>query len=358
MPGHVTGGQLRARENDRAELRHLTIVFSDLADSVPLTARLGAERFRELLRDYRETSARVFVKHGGYVARYFGDGTLVYFGYPQAHEDNARRAVSAAMEVLAAMGEQRARLAADWNVDLQLRAAVHTGIVVVGDLSSETTGEPMAIVGDAPNVAARLQQLAEPGTVLISDATYALVRQDFTCACLGPLKLKGVPSPVTTYRVDALSPKQYDPRPSRGRLIGRDRETGVLSAAWLDALAGRGQAVLIRGEPGIGKSRLIAEVAIEAARDGACEVMLQCSPIYQNTALHPFIEYMSGLFKLRPGQTGAEQVARIEGLRQSRSGSGGLRPAARLPTWGGAGRAAAPGALPGARARGGQAAPR
>lgn len=300
-----------AYARDVAELRHLTVLFSDLVDSTVLTSGLGPERYRELLRDYRERCAKIFVGHGGYVAQYFGDGTLVYFGYPKAHEDNARRAVMAALEVLASIERLRAAFGASGVAGLNVRVAIHTGTVVVGDIHSETTGESMAIVGNAPNIVARLQNAAEPGKVIISRATYGLVSHQFACTALGPQVLKGVAGTVVAYRVDAALPVRFGSRLRKNQLVGRDPEARVLASAWRDALGGRGRTVLVRGEAGVGKSALIFGLLAEAERSGARQVALQCSSIYQNKALHPVVEFLVGLFGHSPGQTTTERIARI-----------------------------------------------
>ena len=308
-----------AGTRDVAELRHLTVLFSDLVDSTVLTAGLGPERYRELLRHYREGCAKIFLAHGGHVGRYFGDGTLVYFGYPKAHEDNARRAVMAALEVLASIERLRAEFVETGVEGLDVRVAIHTGTVVVGDIHSETTGESMAIVGNTPNVAARLQSAADPGRVIISRATYGLVSHQFACTALGPQMLKGVAGSVAAYRVDAALPVRFGSRLRGNQLVGRDEEARVLALAWSDALAGRGRTVLVRGEAGVGKSALIFGLLAEAERTGARQVVLQCSSIYQNKALHPVVEFLVGLFGHLPGQSATERIARIRETILSRN---------------------------------------
>jgi class 3 adenylate cyclase/tetratricopeptide (TPR) repeat protein len=316
----ASAGGARLHGADQGEFRHISIIFSDLENSVGLTSELGAELFREFLREYRELAAQVFAKYGGHIARYLGDGTLVYFGYPRMHEDSARRAVHAAFELIGALRRQGAVFEAKWRVAPRVRIAVHTGIVVVGDLRSETTTEVSAIVGDAPNLAARLQSLAEPGSVLISGATHDLIRQDFKCTGLGPRTLKGFAAPIDVYRVDEVVAQRtrFDARPRRSKLIGRAAEAQILADAWAGALAGQGRSLLVLGEPGIGKSRLIAEVVRLAEADAARTVVLQCSSIYQNTALHPVVDFLTSLFGLTPDQDEAERLRRLDLLFLSR----------------------------------------
>src|SRR5713101_6015706 len=188
-----------------AERRQLTVMFCDLVGSTPLSEKLDPEELREVILAYQEVCAQVIRRFEGHLARYIGDGLLVYFGYPQAHEDDAQRAVRAGLEIVAALPQLNTRLQQTVRVlqqlPLQIRIGIHTGLVVVSDMGGGGYRDPMAIVGETPNIAARLQGIAEPDTVVISAATYRLTQGYFECRDLGPQELKGVSTPISAYRV-------------------------------------------------------------------------------------------------------------------------------------------------------------
>ncbi|MGC8531457.1 MAG: AAA family ATPase [Acidiphilium sp.] len=295
--------------DDRGELRYLTVLFIDMVDSVAHTARLGAERFRELLRDHRDSCARIIGTYGGYIAHYSGDGMMVYFGYPRTFEDNARRAVRAALEIVREIAIQPE---GDAGSAFSLRAAIHTGNVVVGDIRSPHAIEAMAAIGDAPNLAARLQTIAQPGTLVISGDTYRLVRREVACTPLGRRRLKGVPDAVAVYRVEAVTRLAPGDAGLRTPTIGRSVEASILSGAWAEALSGVGQAVLISGDAGIGKSRLVRELIAEAEQAQARCVVLRGASLFQNTPLHPVSEAISQLLGLEAEPDPAERFAMLE----------------------------------------------
>jgi TOMM system kinase/cyclase fusion protein len=276
-----------------AQRRQLTVLFCDLVDSTPLARQLDPEDYCEVIRAYQTACADVIQRFDGYIAQYLGDGLLVYFGYPQAHEDDAQRAGRAGLEILDAIAPLKARLAADKGLQLAVRLGIHTGLVVVGAMGTRGRQESLA-VGDTPNIAARLQGLAAPDTVVISDATWRLVQGYFACNDLGSQPLKGVETPVQAYRIlgtseaqsrlDVVSPRGLTP------LVGRETEVTLLRERWAQARDGLGQVVLLSGEAGIGKSRLVMALKEYVAGEPHTRWECRCSPYFQDSALYPLID--------------------------------------------------------------------
>jgi class 3 adenylate cyclase/predicted ATPase len=279
-----------------AERRQLTVLFCDLVDSTTLARQLDPEDYREVVRAYQATCTDVIQRFDGTIAQYLGDGLLVYFGYPQAHEDDAQRAVRAGLEILDALSPLKGRLAADKGMRLAVRLGIHTGLVVVGAMGTGGRQEQLAL-GDTPNIAARLQGLAAPDTVVVSDATWRLVQGYFACDDLGPQPLKGVETPVRAYqvlglsgaqsRLDVVSPRGLTP------LVGREVEVALLRERWAQAQDGLGQVVLLSGEAGIGKSRLVLAMKEQVADAPHSRWECRCSPYFQDSALYPLIELAS-----------------------------------------------------------------
>ncbi|MEK9662238.1 MAG: AAA family ATPase, partial [Alphaproteobacteria bacterium] len=278
-----------------AQRRQLTVLFCDLVGSTALASRLDPEDMRDLLRRYQDCCATVVARHEGFVAKFMGDGVYAYFGYPKAHEDDAERAVQAALDIVAAIEALRADVAG-----IEVRVAVATGNVAVGDLIGEAAAEETNVVGEAPNLAARLQALAEPGSVLIADTTHRLVGGMFEADDLGRRTLKGVADPVRVWKVlrTRANASRFDAM--RGahltELVGRDEELALLRRRWARAREGEGQAVMISGEPGIGKSRLVRAFRDSLRDEPVLFRTLQCSPRHTNSALFPFLELaLSGI---------------------------------------------------------------
>src|SRR6185312_9888021 len=271
---------------DVAERRQVTVMFSDLVGSTALSARMDPEDLREVISSYQKCVAEVVQRFAGFVAKYMGDGVLVYFGYPQAHEDDAERAVRAGLELVAAVGGLKT------HAPLQTRVGVATGLVVVGELIGSGASQEQAIVGETPNLAARLQTLAAPNTLVIADATRRQIGGLFDLADLGPQALAGFAEPQPAWRVlgesgvlslfEAL-------RSGATPLVGRDEEIELLVRRWEQAKSGEGQVVLLSGEPGIGKSRLIAALSERIANEAHTRLRYFCSPHHQDSALYPFI---------------------------------------------------------------------
>jgi class 3 adenylate cyclase/predicted ATPase len=302
-------------ESPRAERRQLTVLFCDLVDSTRLASQLDPEEWREVVRAYQETCATVIQRYEGYIAQYLGDGLLVYFGYPQAHEDDAQRAVRAGLGMVEAMGALNTRLTRDKGLRLAVRLGLHTGLVVVGEMGGGGRQEQLAL-GEAPNVAARVQGLAAPDTVVISTATYRLVQGFFRCHDLGPHPLRGVTTPVQVYhvlgesgvqsRLDVATPTGLTP------LVGREEEVNLLQRRWEQARTGMGQVVLLSGESGIGKSRLVQVLQEQVTNGFHARIVWRGSPYHQQSALYPVIEYLHRLLRWRHADPLPEKLRKLE----------------------------------------------
>jgi class 3 adenylate cyclase len=272
--GRKTGAtRQRAPE---AERRQLTVEFIDLVGSTALSARLDPEELRELIRAYQQTSTTVIERYGGYTAQYLGDGLLVYFGYPTAHDDDAARAVRAGLGIIAAVQELNTHLARP----LQVRIGIHTGQVVVGEIGGGSKPEQLAL-GETPNIAARVQGIAEPDEVVMSGATYHLVQGLIDCEERGLHDLKGITASVPLYSVtresEAQSRFEAAVRTGLTPLVGREEELGLLRRRWEQAKSSEGQVVLLSGEPGIGKSRLVQALKEQVTTEGATRIEFRCS---------------------------------------------------------------------------------
>jgi len=274
-----------------AERRQLTVMFCDLVGSTALAARLDPEDLREVIGAYHRAVAEIVAGFDGFVAKYMGDGVLVYFGYPRAHEDDAERAVRAGLGVIDAVGRLDVK-----SVNLQARVGIATGLVVVGDLIGEGSAQEQSVAGETPNLAARLQALAEPDAVVIAASTRRLLGELFEYRDLGAVEVKGIAAPVLAWQV--LRPSAIASRfeALRGSaltpLVGRDEELDLLLRRWARAKAGDGQVVLVSGEPGIGKSRLAAAVAERLHAEPHLRLRYFCSPYHQDSALYPFIDQL------------------------------------------------------------------
>lgn len=278
---------------EEAERRQITILFCDLVGSTALSTELDPEDLREVVRAYQETCAEAVRSFGGHVAQYLGDGLLIYFGFPQTFEDAAHRAVSCGLRVLASMEVLNERLQRDRGIRLAVRLGLHTGLVVIGEMGGAGRHERLAL-GDAPNLAARIQGLADPDTLLISAATHGLVQDRFRCQDLGPHPVKGIERPVRVFRVLGTADRDLPGAAARLAavpLVGREEEMDLLSRAWEQAKEGHGQVALLSGEAGIGKSRLIQILRQRAGADGEL-VELRGSSLHVQTALHPLMEHL------------------------------------------------------------------
>src|SRR5215510_10512724 len=308
-----------ARRYPEAERRQLTVLFCDLVDSTLLASQLDPEELREVVRAYQEACAKVIARFDGHIAQYLGDGLLVYFGYPLAHEDDAQRAVRAGLGMVEAVGQLNTRLEEERGVQLAVRLGVHTGLVVVGEVGGGTRQEQLAL-GETPNVAARLQGIAAPNTLVISAATFQLLGGFFACQPLGTPLLKGVAQPLAVYRVlyESMARSRLEAVGSTGLtpLVGRAQEVGLLLERWAQVKDGLGQVVLLSGEAGIGKSRLVQLLTEHvAAEPQAWLTPCQCSPYHQNTALYPWIELLERVaLRFEREESPAQKLSKLEGF--------------------------------------------
>jgi len=297
-----------------AERRQLTVMFCDLVGSTALSERLDPEELREVVRAYQQVSAEVIGRYEGHIAQYLGDGLLAYFGYPTAHEEDAARVVWAGLEIVGAIHDLP-RLHLRVQQPLQVRIGIHTGPVVVGEIGGGGKREELAL-GETPNIAARLQAFAEPDTVVISSATYRLVEGFFECQILGPYTLKGVSTPLPLYRVvsesGARSRFEVEVRTGLTPLVGREEEVGLLRRHWEQVKEGEGQVVLLSGEPGIGKSRLVQTLKEQVEKEGATRIELRCSPYHQSSALSPVIEHLRRVLRFQRDDTPQAKLEKLE----------------------------------------------
>jgi class 3 adenylate cyclase/predicted ATPase len=310
-----TAGPAVPRE---AERRQLTVLFCDLVGSTALAAKLDPEDTGSMIRVYHGCCTEVVERWGGHVAKFMGDGVLAYFGWPQAHEDDAERAVRAGLDLTDAIE----LLAAPSGEALAARVGIATGLVMVGELIGEGAAQEQAVVGETPNLAARLQAVAVPGSVVISKATRRLVGGLFELADLGPQRLKGFAEPLAAWRVEGegRAEGRFEAMHTTGLtpLVGREHELGLLLDRWELAKGSEGQVVLLAGEPGIGKSRLTQALLERIATEPHVRLRYYCSPYHTNSALHPVIEQLERAAGFAAGDCAEVRLDKLEAvLRQS-----------------------------------------
>ena len=297
------------RPEDRAERRQVTVMFSDLVGSTALLARLDPEDFGEVVSAYQSCAAETVRRFGGFMATCTGDGVMVYLGYPEAHEDDAEQAVRAGLEMVAAVAELKTHAA------LQTRVGIATGLVVVGDLFGSGANGEQSIVGETPNLAARLLGIAEPGSVVIAESTRKLVGNLFELHDLGARELKGIAKPTRAWR--ALRPSSVESRFEALRavttpLVGRSEEIELLMRRWERAKDGDGCVVLISGEPGIGKSRIAQTIVERLTNDPHVRLRYFCSPHHQDSALYPSISQLERAAGFRREDTVTQRLSKLE----------------------------------------------
>ena len=297
---------------DTAERRQVTVMFSDLVGSTALSARMDPEDLREVISAYQKCVAETVGRFGGFVAKYMGDGVLVYFGYPQAHEDDAERAVRAGMEIVAAITAMKS------SVPLQTRIGIATGLVVVGDLIGSGEAQERGIVGETPNLAARLQSIAEPNRVVIAEGTRKLLGNLFELEALGPQTLKGIAGPVQAFAAlrAGSAEGRFEALHGSGLtdLVGREEELELLLRRWSKAKTGEGQVVLLSGEAGIGKSRLPAALLERLAAEPYTRLRYFCSPQHTDSAFYPIIGQMGRVAGLAHDDTVQAKLDKLDAL--------------------------------------------
>jgi class 3 adenylate cyclase/tetratricopeptide (TPR) repeat protein len=299
----------------QAERRQLTVMFCDLVGSTALSTGMDPEDLRDVIASYQNRCSAAIRHYDGCVAKYMRDGMLVYVGYPRAHEDEAERSVRAGLDIVEAMAELNAAVRRPPGVELAVRIGIASGPVIVGDQIGEGTASETAVVGETPNLAARLQALAQPNQIVVSAATRAMLGDHFDLEDLGAYSLKGFAEAVTAWRV--LSARDVESRFAATRtgsfapLVGRQEETGLLLRAWEGSRHGRGQVVLIQGEAGVGKSRLVEGLREATAQDHIWAA-IRCSPFHTASAFHPIIEHLKHVFGWQPEDTAPQHLAKLE----------------------------------------------
>lgn len=311
-------------EAPASELRQLTIMFCDLVDATALCERLTPEQWREVVLAYQQEASAIIERHGGAIAQYLGDGLLVYFGHPQAYEDTVERALLAGLSLAGSIPELKLRPVSVHEVlRLSLRIGIHTGEVVIGEIGGGARREQLAL-GDAPNLAARLQALARPDTVVISDTTRKLAGGSFEYQNLGHHHFKGISLPRQVWQVTRVSAaaSRFDAATSHASLtplMGRAKEIGLLKARWLTALQGEGQVVVLSGEAGIGKSRVVKELRDRLGNAGLNAVRLQCSSHHLHRAFHACIDHLERSLGLTRDMPDTVKLDRLEALVVARA---------------------------------------
>ena len=290
-----TGPQTPDAGRSAGERRQLTVMFIDLVGSTTLSQQLDPEDYHARVVAYQTACQQIIARYEGHIAQYLGDGVLVYFGYPAAHEDDAVRAVRSGLEIVAAVSQLA------YTPPLQVRVGMHTGPVVVGEIGAGEHTERLAL-GETPNIAARVQSKAEPNTVFISQASYRLIHGLFETEEQGLQELKGIATPMTLYRVveESAAQSRFEVAVGIGLtpLVGREEELRVLQRRWTQAKDGSGHVVLLSGEAGIGKSRLVQTLKEQVVAEGATRVEFRCSPYHQNSALYPIIDHLQRLLQV------------------------------------------------------------
>ncbi|GJL83788.1 MAG: adenylate/guanylate cyclase domain-containing protein [marine bacterium B5-7] len=305
-----------------AERRQLTVMFCDLVGSTELSQRLDPEDLQDVNRAYQEACKQAIERFGGYVAKYMGDGVLAYFGFPQAHEDDAERAVYSALALIDLIIDLELGIGREYGIEIKVRIGIATGLVVVGDLIGEGASRESTVVGETPNLAARIQSLAVPNTVIVGRGTYALCDTRFEFENLGTHRLRGISQRVPVWRAVApvVSESRFDARTNAGLTTfhGRDQDIAVVLDRWNTAKTGHGQLVLLTGEAGIGKSRIVQVVGEEISTEHHTKLRFQCSPHHSNSALYPVINQLQMSSGFTAKDNAEQKLDKLKKLLESR----------------------------------------
>jgi class 3 adenylate cyclase/predicted ATPase len=300
------------KPQDAAERRHMTVMFCDLVDSTALTAQFDPEDMGDLLRAFQGAVAAAVARFDGHVAKWLGDGASIYFGYPRAHEDDAERAARTGIALIEALEE----LGRERSVALKVRIGISTGLVVVGELIGKGEARERGVVGDTPNLAARMQALAEPGSVVVSESTRRLLGRAFELKALGPQELKGFKAPVLAWlivrEIENVSRFEASRSEAMTPFVGREQEVALLIDRWHKATEGEGQVALLSGEAGIGKSRILAALRERIGDEPHLVLRYQCSPHHVNDAFHPVIGQIWRGAGFVSGEPAAERLRKLE----------------------------------------------
>ena len=318
LPGALSGDSASSSGSTEAERRQLTVMFCDLVGSTELSRKLDPEDLRNVNRSYQDTCKVSIERYEGYVARYMGDGVLAYFGWPQAHEDDAERAVHSGLALVDTMAELNKSIGTKYGITLAVRVGIATGPVVVGDLVGEGASQESAVVGETPNLAARFQSTASPNTVVIGQVTHGLTGGRFEYEDLGAQNVKGVAEPVHTWRIVAPTSTEgrFESTHSRGvtPLVGRKHELALMGERWQRAIEGEGQTVLLAGEAGIGKSRLLLALKEVIGDDPHFQIEFQCSPYHTDSAFHPIARQLERAAGITPGEDVSAKLDKLSKL--------------------------------------------
>jgi class 3 adenylate cyclase/Cdc6-like AAA superfamily ATPase len=298
-----------------AERRHITVMFCDLVGSTHLSEKLDPEDFRQLLHVYQDTCVYAVNKYEGHLAQYLGDGVLIYFGYPGAHEDDTQRAIRCGLEIVSELERLNELQTQFKGINLEVRIGIHTGLVVVGEISRDKKHGRLAL-GNTPNIAARLQALADPNSIIISAVTYRLVSKYFNCKPLGAYSLKGISDKIDIFKVVKENEVSYSFK-SRTTIdmtpfVGRENEIQNLLVAWEDVKEGNGGVVLIVGEPGIGKTRLLRFFEERIKEEPHTWLVCHCISYYKNSAFYPIINLINSQLKIGKNETNEDKLKKLE----------------------------------------------
>ncbi len=309
---------------NHAERRQLTVMFCDLVNSTHLASRLDPEDMRLVIREYQNTCATVIENYDGFVARYMGDGIMIYFGYPQAHEEDAERAIYAAMDLIDSIKSLKIRLLNGHVVEISIRIGIATGLVVVGDLIGARAAEEEAVVGETPSLAARLQSLAKPDTVVVAAETRDLIKNHFELKNIGEHMLRGFEKPRILWQVINVSNMETRFQAARDKeltgLVGRAEEFEQIIHQWKLAQQHNGRVVLVSGEAGIGKSKLVEALREYVSEQNPNQYLYQCSPFHRNSVLYPIITQLEFSAGLNHGDPVEEKIQKLENFFSAHAG--------------------------------------